>query len=56
MVTPCLSVHDACTIYPLRPGTRSCCRTRELYDQGHATVEQCETLAVRREGFVEVSR
>ena len=59
MVTPCLSTHDAYTVYPLRPGKRSCCRTRELYDQGHATLErlvqQCETLAARREGFVEVT-
>ena len=38
-MTPCLSPHDHCTIYPFREGTRSCCAAKESYDRGEGSVE-----------------
>jgi len=44
-VTPCLSPHDACTIYPVRvgrPSERWCCLARERYDAGEIDGERLE--------------
>jgi hypothetical protein len=58
MVVPCLSENDECTVYPVRPGQRWCCRAREMHDQGALSDERleeaCSTLKARGEGFEEV--
>jgi hypothetical protein len=63
MTVPCLSDHDACTIYPVRRDSlRWCCKAREMYDlgsdHGDLSLERlqaaCQTLAARGEGFEEV--